>query len=252
MKPISIQLYSLREEAQNDFVGVLKRLAGIGYRGVEPAGFHDLSPAEFRSVTDDLGLVISSTHSPSPTHVDMAEVVDTLGVMGTNLVAGGFGLASFTDLDTIEHTAETLAGIDEALSAEGITFAMHNHWWEFEELDDRLKIDILAGLAPGLKFELDTYWAANFGANDPVALVAKFADRCPLLHIKDGPLVQDRPHTAVGSGKMDIPAAIAAANDTTQWMVVEADECATDMFGCVEASYRYLVGNGLAEGNRSA
>ena len=37
-KPISVQLYSLRQEAESDFVGVLTRLAQIGYTGVEPAG----------------------------------------------------------------------------------------------------------------------------------------------------------------------------------------------------------------------
>ena len=30
MKPISVQLYSLREESQEDFDGVLERLAAVG------------------------------------------------------------------------------------------------------------------------------------------------------------------------------------------------------------------------------
>jgi hypothetical protein len=55
----------------------------------------------------------------------------------------------------------------------------------------------------------------------------------------------------VGSGKNDIKGIIGAMDpDVTKWLVVEQDNSDTDMFECIEASYRYLIGNGLAEGNR--
>ena len=43
MAPISIQLYTLREECAKDFFGVLRTLAEIGYAGVETAGLHGSS-----------------------------------------------------------------------------------------------------------------------------------------------------------------------------------------------------------------
>ena len=36
--PIAVQLYSLREEIQTDLAGVIRKLADIGYVGVEPFG----------------------------------------------------------------------------------------------------------------------------------------------------------------------------------------------------------------------
>ncbi len=42
----------------------------------------------------------------------------------------------------------------------------------------------------------------------------------------------------------------ATGEGHTKWLVVELDACATDMFEAVEQSYRYLVGNGLARGNK--
>jgi hypothetical protein len=60
--PVALQLYTLREEAENDFVGVLQRVGEIGYVGVELASFHDLSPAELRRTLDAAGLQISSGH----------------------------------------------------------------------------------------------------------------------------------------------------------------------------------------------
>ena len=56
LKPLSVQLYSLREEAKEDFAGVIKRVAEMGYKGVEPAGFFDLSPVEFKKIVEDLGM----------------------------------------------------------------------------------------------------------------------------------------------------------------------------------------------------
>ena len=64
LKPLSVQLYSLREYAKTDFVQVLKKVAAIGYKAVEPAGFFDLSPAEFKKIIDDLGLEMHSSHRP--------------------------------------------------------------------------------------------------------------------------------------------------------------------------------------------
>ncbi|RMD78895.1 MAG: sugar phosphate isomerase/epimerase [Lentisphaerae bacterium] len=251
MLPISIQLYSLREQAKEDFVGVLKRIAEIGYKGVEPAGFWDLTPQEFRKIVEDLGMQISSTHSPWARPDNLNEVIDTLGILGVKYVAAGYGQNEFKDLDAIKQTAETLEKMNETLSAAGITMTLHNHWWEFETIDGRLKYDILAELAPNIKFELDTYWAANFGANDSAEIVKRYADRCPLYHIKDGPFVKDEKLLPVGSGKMNIPAVIQAVDENvTQWLVVEQDNSATDMFECVASSYKYLTENGLAAGNR--
>jgi len=82
------------------------------------------------------------------------------------------------------------------------------------------------------------------------AVVRQYAKRIPCLHIKDGPLVQGKPHTAVGKGKMKMAPIIAAADPKVlEWLIVELDECATDMMQAVRDSYAYLTGEGLAEGN---
>ena len=62
MKPISLQLYTLRERAAEDFIGVLKDVAKIGYKGVEPAGLFDHDPKEIKKIVDDLGMTVSSNH----------------------------------------------------------------------------------------------------------------------------------------------------------------------------------------------
>lgn len=251
MKPISIQLYSLREEAQKDFTAVLRSVADMGYRGVEPAGLFDLKPSDARKLVEDLGMVVSSNHGPWPNKDNLQEVIDVAGSLATDLVVCGWGAKDFVDEDAIKSTAELANMMVERLGSAELKLAVHNHYWEFTRVGGRLAYDIFMDQCPGLLSELDTYWSSNFGENDPVEQVSKYKHRLPLLHVKDGPLVKDEALQAVGLGKMDIPAVVNATDeDVLQWVIVEIDRCDTDMTAAVAASYHFLVQNNLALGNK--
>lgn len=251
MKPISVQLYSLREQAEKDFVGTLKRVAAIGYKGVEPAGFWNLTPRELKRIVADLGMEISSSHSPWANLENLNQVIEVAGELGIDLVACGYGPDDFKDLNAIKATADKVNSMQAKLATAGVTLFQHNHDWEFERIKGRIAYDIYAELCPKVQFELDTYWAANFGHEDAAEQVKKFKNRCVLLHIKDGMFKKNGAMVAVGSGKNNIKEIIAAADEkVTRWMVVELDNCDTDMFEAVEQSYKYLISNKLASGNK--
>lgn len=247
--PISLQLYSLREEAAEDFPGVLKQVAEMGYVGVEFAGLHDLAPAELRKILDDLGLVVSSTHGPMPNDENVQEVIDTAKTLGYTRHVAGFGPDQFATKEATLASAAIAQHAAELLDGSGITFGIHNHYWEFDhEIDGRYPHEVFMDAAPGAFAQLDTYWVAVGGA-DAAKIVAQYGERAPLLHIKDGPGNREEAMTAVGGGIMDWQAVIGAAAETTEWLIVELDRCDTDMTEAVAESYRYLVGNGLARGN---
>ena len=251
MKPIGVQLYSLREKAAKDFPAVIKEVADVGYSGVEPAGLFGFDPKDVKKMVEDLGMVVSSNHQPWPNLDNLEEVIDVASGLGTDTVICGWGSDFFTSVDQIKKTADTANGIVERLSKSGLKVAVHNHYWEFEKIDGRLAYDIFIEQCPNLLCELDTYWAANFGANDPTELVKKYRDRTPLLHIKDGPLKKEELQSPAGAGKMDIPSIIGAANDQVlQWIVVELDNCSVDLSEAVKQSYQYLTSKGLASGRK--
>lgn len=248
-KPVSLQLYSLREAAAKDFADVIRAVGRIGYAGVEPAGFYGLKPRDLRRLVEEQGMTISSSHGPWASPANLQEVIDTAGELGVDLVSSGFGPDDFRDMAAIRATADKVNLMDERLRAAGLTLFLHNHYWEFDLIDGRLKFDVFAELAPKVSFEIDTYWAANFGAVDPAAVVKRHAKRAPLLHVKDGPLVKGAPHLAVGSGKMDVRKVVGAADPKVlRWLVVELDECATDMLQAVKQSFDWLVASGLGTG----
>jgi sugar phosphate isomerase/epimerase len=252
MKPLGLQLYTVREFAEKDPVGTLRRVAEIGYKGVEGGGtFHGRAPKEYRKLLDDLGLVASSVWVPVPTRENRQEIVDTAGALGCACLIAGRGPEDFKSVDTIRKMgAEFQAGV-EALAGTGLEFCVHNHWWEFDRVEGRLGEDILLEAAPDLRLELDIYWANNFGAIDVPAFLRSYRSRTPMLHVKDGTLVKDVPLTAVGQGKNRVAEIIAEADpEVLQWLVVEIDSVAGDMWKAVEDSYAFLTGRGLAEGNR--
>ena len=78
----------------------------------------------------------------------------------------------------------------------------------------------------------------------------RLGSRAPLLHVKDGPCQIEAPMTALGEGVVDIPGVVAAGAESTDWLIVELDRCATDMLEAVRKSYQYLIEKGLAPGNK--
>jgi|WetSurMetagenome_2_1015567.scaffolds.fasta_scaffold157112_2 sugar phosphate isomerase/epimerase len=250
MVPLSIQLYTVREMAKVDFVGVLEKIAAIGFKGVEFAGLHGHSAKDIRKVLDDLGLVASSAHCPAVTKENLSEQIDAARTLGyTRLISGRKDDAFKTAADI----ALAAAGYEAAAAMvpAGLTIGYHNHWWEFDKVDGRLAMDLFLEAAPSIFAQVDIYWAANFGTVDAAAFVKKWQNRVPTLHLKDGPLVKGRKHTALGKGKVDQAVCVAAADPKVlEWVVFEMDGCEGDVMTAVEESYRFAIGRKLATGNK--
>ena len=247
-KPISIQLYTLRDHTAKDMRGVLERVAKIGYAGVEPAGLGGLSAQEFRTIVTDLGMRVSSTHTQGRVDGDdLDRIADEAAAIGAPyMVVPYLPPEKFTEAESVQRLAARLSGAVEAAESRGMKLGYHNHWFEFVRIDGRTAFDVFVeALDPRVVLEVDIYWAQTGGV-DPAALVKELGPRAPLLHVKDGPCTQDAAMVAVGDGEVDTPG-VLGANDA-EWHIVELDRCDTDMWEAVERSYAYLTSSGLSEG----
>ncbi|MEV0596763.1 sugar phosphate isomerase/epimerase family protein [Nonomuraea cavernae] len=240
-RPLSVQLYTVRDRLAADRDGTLSRIAGLGYGAVEPYD-PTTDPKGFRQVVDDLGLTVSSTHAYALLSEEPAAVLEAIATIGTDLVIipGGIAHEEFTSHDGLARTADLLNGLAGQAAAHGMRLGYHNHWWEIEpRIDGRHALEALADLlAPEVFLEIDTYWAAVGGADVP-GLLGRLADRVLALHVKDGPGVKEEPHTAVGQGVMPVPEILAAAPGA--WRIVELDSCAGDVFDALAGSHAYLT-----------
>ena len=102
--PISVQLYSFRDEAAKDFAPVLRRLGEMGYVGVEFAGFHDLTPRQYADIVEESGMVTSSAHLTDLSPDGLNATLDNLQEIGCDVAVCAFMPPErFADLDAVRR-----------------------------------------------------------------------------------------------------------------------------------------------------
>ena len=250
--PIALQLYTLRDQLAQDYEGTLRKVADMGYVGVETANMFGESLTSAAKLFSELGLTVSGAHGALPIGDKKQEVIDTMRALNCKrLILPGQPPEKFKSLDGIKSICDSLNEGAAVAKANGFELGYHNHRFEYEPLENRIPIDVmLEYLDPNVFLEVDVYWVQTAG-QDPVEVIRRIGSRAPLLHIKDGPCQIEAPMTALGEGVVDIPEVVAAGAGSTEWLVVELDHCATDMMEAVRKSYQYLVGKGLARGNKN-
>jgi sugar phosphate isomerase/epimerase len=250
-KPIGLQLYPFREALAADFRGSLGRIAETGYVAVEFLGLHDHSPAEVADITSKLGLQTCASHCALPEDGALDDVIHEAEVLQHSFPVANSSREDCATEEAVEALSRRLQDAASSLRQHGLCFALHNHWWEFaSSIAGRSAWEVVMELAPDLSAELDIYWCAHGGRTDPAAIISSYRPRIPLLHVKDGTLGETPGHTPVGSGDLDIPAIISAADPAVvKWLIVDLlEDPQADMFESASESYRYLVGEGLAFG----
>ena len=248
-KPVSLQLYSVREQAAKDFPAALRRLASMGYGVVEFAGLHGKSAKEIAGLLKELGQQSPSWHAAMPTKENIGALLDDAKTLGVRYHVAGFGPNDMKTLDGVKACADKFAAGAELLKGTGIALAMHNHWWEFSQsFDGKTAFEIIMSAVPALKSELDIYWVTKGGA-DAVEVWRTWESRIPLLHVKDGDLSDANVFCAVGDGKVPVAQILTAAANSkaVEYLVVELDSCQTDMMVAVQKSLGWLVTNGFGD-----
>jgi sugar phosphate isomerase/epimerase len=247
MKPqLALQLYTLRDRLGQDFAGTLAQIAEIGYRFVEtafwPAG---MTVDQAALLLKQAGLTPMAAHIELPLGDQEGPVLAALATLGcTRAIWHGWPQdPDYSSLAGIKRLAERYNRANQLLRQHGYSFGLHNHWWEFEPVENRFPYQLLLSeLDPTIFFELDTYWIKTAG-RDPAQVISEVGQRATVLHIKDGPAVKGAPMTAVGDGTQDFTAILQASAGAAGWLVVELDECASDMLTAVRRSYTYLKGH---------
>jgi sugar phosphate isomerase/epimerase len=91
IEKVGIQLYTLRSVMQNDFEGKLAKVAEIGYREVEFAGYDGHTPQEIRAMLDRHGLTGPSAHTPYKSlGADFGSVLDAAHVIGHKYIVNPY------------------------------------------------------------------------------------------------------------------------------------------------------------------
>ncbi|WP_285725571.1 sugar phosphate isomerase/epimerase family protein [Psychromicrobium xiongbiense] len=237
---LSVQLYSVRRQLDDDLAGTIATVAGLGFTAVEPYNFAQNAGALGAALSAN-NLVAPSGHAPL-LRSDQEETFTAAKALGITTVIDPFIPAErWATLESIVQIAQELNAAAAKGAEYGVAVGYHNHWWEVETVvDGRTALEQLADrLDPAVVLEVDTYWAAVAG-QDPAELLRRLGDRVKFVHLKDGPLTTEPlDQLPAGEGKVDIPAILAAAPQLSAG-VVEFDDYRGDIFAGLGTSLSYL------------
>jgi len=246
---IGLELYTVRDALGKDFEGTLAKVAKIGYKEVEFAGYFahipefNPSPKRTREILDTDGLSAPSTHVPYSALApeNWARVIEASKILGHGYIVNpSIDRAVLKQPDGWKRAAETFNRAGEESQKAGIQFGYHNHVEEFKPTaDGKLPYDILLSESdPKLvKMEMDLGWAHE-ARIDPLKYFAQYPGRFPVVHVKD--FDKNDVMTEVGSGVIDWKS-IFAQSDLAgiKHYFVEHDD-PTVPFMSIEKSYQYL------------
>ena len=248
--PVGVQLYTVREQAEQDLNAVLAHISMIGYKEVETYWNVYTHPAKkLQSMIVDNGMSVPSGHFDYDGLESKLDYAKELGVQ--YVVCPMLPKDMWTSADGFKKAAAQFNKWGEQVNKMGMQFGFHNHNYEFQKFGNTTGFDILTQNTDAklVCLEMDCYWITQAG-QDPVAMLKKFGSRIQLLHLKDRqsgfPTTQmlgpDAEHiTEVGSGTIDWKAVIETGQQTgVKHFFVERDNGSTPPFESLRISYNYL------------
>jgi sugar phosphate isomerase/epimerase len=231
-KNFGIQLYTVRDDMAADPQGVLKKLAGYGYKQIESfegkSGiFWGMGNTGFKKYLDDLGMKIVSAHCDINT--DFKRKADEAAAIGMDYLICPY-LGPQKTLDDYKKFAARFNECGQIAKAAGIHFAYHNHDYSFIPVDGEVPQDIFmqntdAGL---VDYEMDIYWVVTANQN-PQEWLKKYKGRFKACHIKDrmknAPAGEKNASVVLGTGSIDYPAILKVAKENgMKYYIVEQEK----------------------------
>jgi sugar phosphate isomerase/epimerase len=223
---IGLQLFSVRRQCEADLAGTLSRVAIMGFRGVELAGYYGHKPEEIRRLLADCGLECCGAHVPldlllEPKRMQTVEFHRALG--NATLVVPGLPAHMVQNNEGWLRVAHVFTDISESLHTHGMRLGYHNHAVEFRGDPGVRPWDLFfSSTGPDVFIELDI-GGAGYGGADPISLLKRYPGRVRLVHVKD--YAADKPDLMIGEGAMDwrdffpVCSKIAGA----EWLIIEHD-----------------------------
>ncbi|HEV2401212.1 MAG TPA: sugar phosphate isomerase/epimerase [Candidatus Sulfotelmatobacter sp.] len=188
IKKVGVQLYTVRDLMKDDFEGTIAKVAQIGYKEVEFAGYFGRTAQQVKDVLNKNGLTAPSTHVQyDELDEKFPSVIEFSKAIGLEYIICPWIPEDLRKSPDIwKQASEKFNKCGEQTKKAGMGFAYHNHWFEFLPTNGKLPYDELLKMCdPNLvKMEMDLCWITAAGA-DPVKYFNEYPGRFPLVHVKD-------------------------------------------------------------------
>lgn len=249
---IGAQYYTIRDYCKTieDFDLSCKKVSEMGYKAVQLSGIGDFSAEEIKPIIEKYGLYVVCTHRGADKYLnEIGKEIEFHKAIGCNILGLGSMPGGKIEEGTIDEFVKNFKPVIEKINAAGLTFAYHNHAFEFQKIGGKHVFDIICEKLGNVPFKLilDVYWLA-FAGIDPAKFIRKHKENIACVHFKDLSVTGNMQFFApVGEGNLDWGDIIAACDEAgIEYALVEQDNCyEDDPFDCLERSYNFLKSKGL-------
>jgi len=239
---LGLQLYNFRNELQADFRGTLKKIAKLGFTGVEFAGnYGEMSPAALADFLQEIGLQCAGAmFSPELMEDPNSDVFTYAKVLQTPAITFGVFIDFAKQYQALQKRC---VAIGQLAASHGTVLSYHNHWLEFTLADGIPAMNrILANTNPQEVFlELDVCWLSRAGL-EPTSYIGKYGQRIKQVHLKDI-IVPENPNTTceLGRGCIDLQGTYTAAiGSACEWLIYEQDNTTLTPWESAKISLEYM------------
>lgn len=265
---VGIQLYSVREDMKKDPVGTLTQLAKIGYKHVEHANyvdrkFYGFTAVEFKKVLDSLGLNMPCGHTVmGKNHWDPAKkdftdawkyTVEDAAYMGQNyVISPSMDKAMHHTYDDMLLYMDVFNKCGDLCQKSGMKFGYHNHWAEFAESLNGVKLfDIMMQRLDVKKvimqLDIGNMYIAGAKALD---VIGQYPGKFEMIHVKDeiaNNTKEKFESTILGKGILPVKEVIDICRKTggTKVFIIEQESYqGLTPLECVKEDYKIMKGWG--------
>ena len=241
MIPIAVQLYTLREEIENDFDETLKKVAELGFDGVELAGYAGLPVTEVKNLLNKYGLQAPSSHVPlEELEENLDKVIEEQKILGTQYIVVPYIKPEEQNEERYLSLISFLKQAVVTCKEQGFTLCYHNHDFELENLSDGRKALEAIMDDTTISAEFDVYWLTKAGEK-PAEWLSRYTGRTPLVHLKDMTLDDEKFFAELGTGGVDMESILQIGEkQQVKWWIVEQDVSRRTPLESIEISINYL------------
>ncbi len=187
---LGLELYSVRNEFKQDPDETVRRVAKMGYPGVEFfSSYYEWTPArakEMRKLLDSLNVKCFSTHNSAKSFEPegIGHLIELNQILGSKYIIMA-SAGKIADLDGWKKVAEKLTEANAKMKSSGMRPGFHNHKLEFLAIGDKRPMDVLAKETPkDVVLQLDVGTCID-AKQDPVAWINSNPGRIRSVHCKD-------------------------------------------------------------------
>ncbi len=257
-----LALYTVRDSMASNPKATLKAVADAGYAYVESADyaegkFYGMTPTEFKSVLDSLGLKAISAHMGMVTLENADQLIADVKAAGITYFVipvppmGMFTFDPATQTLGMKGTADELVSIMNTIGEKchkaGLKLLYHNHDFEVKPLADGTIIEevLLEKCNPEwVNFQMDLYWVTKANSS-ALTYFEKYPGRFKAWHVKD--MDQEGKFAPVGTGTIDFKSILAQKEKSgMEFYLVEQDQTfCLDPMEAIKISHKGLVDLGF-------